>query len=187
MIQRKSVQTYLDVHVCLQPFRTPCEHLRTAQSDLLLRRKTLGARRRRPGDAPRHFKPILVHNVQRGAAGEEDEEAAGPKTYSDDAVIPEPLLLWEPGKLLEKRGAKQVAVDPAVRTGLPGQPKVLTCLRKHQREGMQVRMTLLLLLLLVLLLPLLLLLLLLLPVLTSLLPAVPLPVLRRPQALRRLR
>jgi hypothetical protein len=104
----------LNVPKVLRPFIPPRGVRRTAQSDILLRKKTLGVRPRSRG----YFPGRTQLQLQQAAVAEAPMEPAVPEH--------EPLVLWSPPPGSPQHW-KPVVVDP------------IMChrLRPHQREGVQ--------------------------------------------------
>ena len=107
----------LSVPICLRPFKRPRGAMRTQQSDVLLRKKTLGVRRRGTGYFPGKAMPRPLDMLDLPA----EEEAS-------TAAIPphEPLVLWTPPE-----------GSPAHWTPITVDPIMCHRLRPHQREGVQ--------------------------------------------------
>ena len=119
-------------------FKTPCPHLRTAASDVHLKKRTLGVKRRRTGASSyaRNAEnvgvscenmPLFAEEVESEASGGEDAA----EIVVDEAVSREfvPLVLWEPTDPVEdgEEPGKPVVVDPIL----------CQWLREHQRVGLQ--------------------------------------------------
>ena len=107
----------LSVPVCLRPFKRPRGSKRTLLSDQMLRKKTLGVRRRGTGYHPGKIKPLF---------GADDITIEDAPTNLDGIPPHEPLILWEPPAGSPSHW-KKIEVDP------------IMChrLRPHQREGVK--------------------------------------------------
>jgi DNA repair and recombination RAD54-like protein len=118
---RKPMMNMLTVPICLRPYKCPLRKdgssNRTQESDILLRKKTLGTGRRPfvPFGQSRRPEPVLDIDI---AGAEEPEEEI------DETV--EPLILWQPPPGSPDHW-QPISVD------------TIMCkrLRPHQREGVQ--------------------------------------------------
>ncbi|KAF0696783.1 Aste57867_12445 [Aphanomyces stellatus] len=114
-----------DLECLFKPFKTPCENLRTQESDRLLKVKTLGSRRRW-GNMPMTMAKILppVDVVMDCIVEEPTKDNPPEEPKKNDEPEPEPLILWTG----EVDGKDVEMVVP---------PLIGKFLRPHQREGVQ--------------------------------------------------
>ncbi|KDO30107.1 hypothetical protein SPRG_05299 [Saprolegnia parasitica CBS 223.65] len=113
-----------DLDALYKPFKSPCENIRTSESDRLLATKTLGSRRRFGSMPVAPFKKlpevdVVMDDVADAAPAPVDE---APKAA--DEKPPEPVVLWT-GMVNDQE--VQVVVPMVIGKWL----------RPHQREGVQ--------------------------------------------------
>lgn len=151
MIRRARVAPFLSIrqgHGIRRPFKTPCPHLQTDQSGLLLKRRTLGVKRRRTGAKAykrnvENVDPLggelpLYDEVVHG----DDDEPVVIDAPVDAPVLREfvPLTLWEPPP--SELGGDAEDSEAAVAATTTQKPVVvdpILCqwLRAHQRVGLK--------------------------------------------------
>jgi DNA repair and recombination RAD54-like protein len=129
VIRRVAVANFLHLPaVLMREFVSPCVQLRTEESEILFRRKTLGVRRSNNNSLPGAYVRPSSQSPSKDIDLEDDleEESHEEGIAVVETKKVEPLVLWE-GEDPNTGTARRIEVDPVL----------CEFLRPHQREGVQ--------------------------------------------------